>query len=79
LENEVLLSTRGGSINELAVDPLHPENVFAGTWFIDDSHQIPDHAILLHSTNGGKDWNQIDPAEDVLRDIITSIEVLNKI
>jgi hypothetical protein len=75
---EVLLSIRGGSVNELAVDPLHPENVFAGTWFIDDSHQTPDHAMFLHSTNGGKDWDQVYPVEDVLLEAITSIAVLNK-
>ncbi len=36
---EDIFSSRGILINNVAVDPLHPENVFAGGWFFDDSHQ----------------------------------------
>jgi len=75
---EVILSTRGGNISQVAVDPMHPENVFVGTWFVDDSHQSPDHAEFLHSTNGGKDWDQVDQATNVLLKAITSISVVNK-
>ena len=75
---QVLLSTRGGEISTVAVDPLHPENVFAGAWFVDDSHQSPDHAIFLHSTNGGKDWDQVDPVPTILLESITSIAVVHK-
>jgi hypothetical protein len=76
---EVLLSTRSGEISTVAVDPQHPENVLAGAWFIDDSHQNPYHAMFFHSKNGGKDWDQVDPVSNILLESITSITVLNKL
>ena len=76
---EGVLSTRAGGIGRVAVDPLHPENVFAGTWFVDDSHQSPDHAEFLHSKNGGKDWEHINLVTNVPLEYITSIVVLNRL
>ena len=74
---EGVFSSRGVFINSLAIDPLHPENVFAGGWFFDDSHQSPNHGVFLHSTNSGKDWNELDPIVDTLENV-TSIIVLKK-
>jgi hypothetical protein len=74
---EVLLSTRGGGIGTVALDPLNPENVFAGGFFFDDSHQSPNHGVFLHSTNGGKDWNEIFPSAGTLESV-TSIVVSRK-
>ncbi len=75
---EVLLSTRGGGIGHVAIDPLNPENVLIEIYFIDDSHQSSSQAIFLHSKNGGKDWDHVDPVTNVLLGKITSIAVVNK-
>ncbi len=74
-----VLSTRGGGIGRVAVDPLHPENVFVGSWFVDDSHQSPDQAEFLRSTNGGKNWDMVEPVTNVPLEFITSIAVLNRL
>ena len=75
---EVVLSTRGGGIGTVALDPLYPENVFVGGFFFDDSHQTPDHGTFLHSTNGGKDWSEPDPVTEMQLKEVTSIVVSRK-
>ncbi len=75
---ETVFSSRGIFINTLAVDPLHPENVFAGGLFFDDSHQSPNHGVFLHSTNGGTDWNEPDADVDRTLDEVTSMIVMRK-
>jgi hypothetical protein len=75
---EVLLSTRGGGIGTVALDPLNPENVFAGGFFFDDSHQSPNHGVFLHSTDGGKDWSEPDPVTEMQLKEVTSIVVSRK-
>jgi photosystem II stability/assembly factor-like uncharacterized protein len=75
---EDVFSSRGVLFKKLALDPLHPENVFAGGLFFDDSHQSPNHGVFLHSKNGGKDWHYAAPIVDTLLKEITSIAVFRK-
>ena len=75
---ETVFTSRGDFIHTLAIDPLNPENVFAGGLFFDDSPPHLKFGVLLHSTNGGKYWDHVDPVTNVLLGKITSIAVVNK-
>ena len=57
---------------------FNAENVFAGGLFFDDSRQNMDHGVFLHSTNGGRYWNEPDAATDKTLSEVTSIIAMRK-
>jgi photosystem II stability/assembly factor-like uncharacterized protein len=61
LPSEIIEGTLDGTIDKVSVDPIDNQHIYLGLaplkFYIGSNQNTVDSAMLVHSTNGGQDWD----------------------